>query len=71
MSMGQITITGTYHTGDTFYACPLNTEYLQAKQQAGQEVVYVSSTSDGMQDDGSYTHHSTWKAAALTSSGGQ
>lgn len=57
----EFTITGTYHPGDTFYACPLNTEYLQAKQQAGGDVYYVRSSSDGLQSDASYTHHSVWR----------
>jgi hypothetical protein len=39
---------------------PLNNEYLKAKQQAGQDVVYIGSVSDGINDDGSFTHHSQW-----------
>lgn len=58
--MDPITITETYRPGDTFYACPLNNEYLIAKRKAGRDVEYVGAVSDGIQDDGSYTHHSTW-----------
>ncbi|WP_038950391.1 hypothetical protein [Bradyrhizobium genomosp. III] len=58
--MDQFTITETYSPGDVFYACPLNNEYLKAKKQAGADVQYVGSTSDGINDDGSFTHHSTW-----------
>ena len=56
--MDEITITGTFRPGDAFYAAPLNTQYLQAKTQAGADVEFVSADTGGIQDDASYTHTS-------------
>jgi hypothetical protein len=57
----DITIVGTYVPGDPFYAAPLNTEYLQAKRQAGGDVEHVTASSSGLNDDASYTHTSVWR----------
>lgn len=59
--MDEITITGEYKPGDDFYAAPLNTEYLQAKAQAGVEVELVGSSTSGIRDDASYAHTSVWR----------
>ncbi|MDH6259034.1 hypothetical protein [Bradyrhizobium sp. BR13661] len=59
--MADITVTATYKPGEPFYTAPLNSEYLQAKQKLGGDVDLVRATSDGIQNDGSYTHHSTWR----------
>jgi hypothetical protein len=59
--MNEITITATYMPGDVFYAAPLNSEYLQAKRQAGAEVELVGATTSGIRDDASYTHTSVWR----------